>query len=121
MYLFSCLGSTLSINFVTYIEIRINKTKTGLKKKGLVRKLTHKKYDFKPFFFSFYRTPKKQPESISVNVRNRIPVVSSKSASLVRKGEVLTVNNSNENKNIAGFQQNNVDQQASQPQACQDI
>ena len=33
-----------------------------------------------------FRTPKNQPESISVNVRNRIPVVSSKS-SLVRKGD----------------------------------
>ena len=38
------------------------------------------------FYLISFRTPKNQPESISVNVRNRIPVVSSKS-SLVRKGD----------------------------------
>ena len=57
----------------------------------------------------FFRTPKKQPESISVNVRNRIPVVSSKS-SLVRKGEVHTVKNHN------GNNKNN-NKQASEPQS----
>jgi len=59
------------------------------------------------------RTPKNQPESISVNVRNRIPVVSSKS-SLVRKGEVHTVktfndkNNANNNNKLASQPQSNV-------------
>ena len=42
---------------------------------------------FNPVYLISFRTPKNQPESISVNVRNRIPVVSSKS-SLVRKGDL---------------------------------
>ena len=43
-----------------------------------------------PVYLISFRTPKNQPESISVNVRNRIPVVSSKS-SLVRKGDYIFI------------------------------